>query len=178
MTLSKAHVARALSVLDQQLRRLAASKKTLQAELERVSLHHHGCALAHENLTELMQSLPAGYDESELSEMPAEAALHEIARSDETGLLYTDDVAEILVRTGHIEENDESSLRRLSGILGASPRFERLAPGLFRLKDVPGEDDEVSDLLTLPPPSTRPSATSPPKGGLPAADDFDDDIPF
>ena len=140
--MTKAHITRALTVIEERtafltglVHGLQRKYDEIQNELDRTTRDLEAMNRAHTLISELAESMPSGYVESELQAMDSEAALFEIAKADEAGILYTEDTVPILTRTGHLQDTDENPGRRLSGILGASSRFTRLAPGIFRLSE-------------------------------------------
>ena len=72
--------------------------------------------------------------EHELARMEIEDALVQLALADKYRLVQTEAVVGILHRAGHLPDHPNQP-RVLSGILGASRRFQKIAPGRFRLLD-------------------------------------------
>ena len=159
--MTKSSVNKALETLSEQIRLLEGERHSLSKALEQAAQQLQAFLVVRGVLEQSASNLPSGYNEDELARLDIEGALYAIAVADEHGVIDTSDVVPILEKAKQLPHGHENSARRISGILGASDRFERVGPGKFRLVA-----------------QSMPHSNQGQIGTMPTADDFDDDIPF
>ena len=143
-----------------------SERDQLQEQLDRITIDLDAYRLVKRDMEHKATEIRPGYPEADLPRMSVEDAMQAIAVADEHGILDTSDAVPILIKAKHISEDHEKPARRLSGILGASERFERIGPGKFRLvaKAMPQSGIPSVDGVETPVLSEQTPATPSPQG--------------
>lgn len=161
--MNRARLTATIAGLKEHASYLEQTVESLRGELEREVSQLDSTKQTLEGLETSYQHAKAP-DPGPLAGMSMDQAVRRIALDCEGTIVNTSEILPILVDAGLMAEDHSNPTRSLSGILGASPIFERIAPGKFRL---------VAHAL---PEYDGPAPTEDPVSGLP--DPFDEDSPF